>query len=128
MILLIPGLRTVSELNMREHYQVKARRVRSQKNVVAKMLDTQFSPSFGTRCMKEWGRAAVTITRIAPGKLDVGDNLNSSGKHIRDAIALWLGIDDGSDLVEWRYGQEKSKPKQYSVRIEIAAAEERQTA
>ena len=36
----------------------------------------------------------VTITRLGPRALD-SDNLASSGKHVRDAIATWLGVDDG---------------------------------
>ncbi|MBE0568400.1 MAG: hypothetical protein IH577_01830 [Deltaproteobacteria bacterium] len=62
--------------------------------------------------------AAVTLTRIAPRALDT-DNLASGLKAIRDGVADALEIDDGSSLIEWRYAQEKGKPGEYAVRVEI---------
>ena len=55
-------------------------------------------------------RWTVSLTRISKGKLDEGDNLNSSFKFVRDAIAEWLGVDDGSDRYDWRYAQERGEP------------------
>lgn len=34
-------------------------------------------------------------------------------------IADWLGIDDGSPRIRWKYGQEKGKPGEYSARVEV---------
>ena len=48
----------------------------------------------------------VTITRIAPGKLD-DDNLTGSAKHVRDGIADALGIDDGDPRITWVVEQAK---------------------
>jgi hypothetical protein len=60
----------------------------------------------------------VTITRIGQRNLDT-DNLAGSQKGPRDSIARWLGIDDASPMVEWRYAQERGPAKTYAVRIEI---------
>lgn len=61
----------------------------------------------------------VTITRIAPRKLD-DDNLAASAKNLRDGIADALGCKDHDPRVSWRYEQAKGLPKQYAVRITIA--------
>lgn len=61
-------------------------------------------------------RVVVTLTRLGPRKLD-SDNLAGSFKAIRDGVADALGIDDGSELIQWEYRQEKSK--ECSVVIEI---------
>lgn len=42
----------------------------------------------------------VRMTRISPGHVD-DDNAVTALKHVRDAIARWLGIDDRSPLVTW---------------------------
>ncbi|MCZ7635727.1 MAG: hypothetical protein M5U12_06595, partial [Verrucomicrobia bacterium] len=40
----------------------------------------------------------------APGPAD-GDNLIAGCKHLRDAIAAWLGVDDADAQVAWEYAQ-----------------------
>lgn len=48
----------------------------------------------------------VTVTRVAPGRgLDPHDNLPGACKHVVDAIAVWLGIDDRDPRITWRYDQ-----------------------
>lgn len=65
----------------------------------------------------------VTITRIGPRKWD-GDNLVYACKGIRDSIANLLrpgferGMADGTELIEWRYDQEKGKIKGARIKIE----------
>ncbi len=50
----------------------------------------------------------VRLTRISPSLLDEHDGLRASLKTPVDAIAIWLGVDDGNkQAVEWKYGQEK---------------------
>jgi hypothetical protein len=104
-------IRTVSELNARGHepWRKTHRRSSEQKWIV--MLILGFSRTF---------RFPVTVklTRLAPRKLDSGDNLNAFAKSIRDQIAKWLGVNDGdTSKVTWEYAQEKSDA--YSVRMEI---------
>ena len=62
----------------------------------------------------------IVLTRVAPRALD-GDNLQSGFKAVRDGVADWLGVDDGSRLVEWEYRQRAGGVKQYSVEIEVIA-------
>lgn len=103
-------LRTVSEANGREHWAVKARRVKQQRTTVALVVRPQVIAT-----APPWH---VTITRIAPRALD-GDNLVSSLKATQDGIADALGVDDRDRRVTFDYGQTKGAPKQYAVRIEI---------
>lgn len=62
--------------------------------------------------------AVVTMTRISPGTLD-DDNLRPALKSIRDGIADAFGVKDNDPRIEWRYAQERGKPKAYAVRIRI---------
>lgn len=64
----------------------------------------------------------ITITRIAPVPLD-DDNLAGSAKHVRDGIADWLGVDDGSRLLTWRYEQRRDG-RGYAVGIRIEPRQE----
>lgn len=65
----------------------------------------------------------VTITRIAPRALD-SDNAIAGSKHVRDEIARLLGTDDNHPNIEWRYTQERGKPKEYAARIRIESSDE----
>lgn len=61
----------------------------------------------------------ITLTRIAPRKLD-DDNLRGGLKHVRDGVADALKIDDReSPMLSWDYAQERGRPKEYGLRIEI---------
>ncbi len=106
-------IKTQSEANVREHWAVKARRAKSQRNMAFALSRMQFNadgqPEFP---------AVVTITRLASRKLD-DDNLARSMKAVRDGIADALRIDDGSDLVQWRYEQDKAKRSETAVLVEI---------
>jgi hypothetical protein len=58
----------------------------------------------------------VLITRCGPRRLDT-DNLASTCKDVQDAVADWIGKDDGDPKFTWDYAQ-KSSPKPY-VYVEI---------
>lgn len=65
----------------------------------------------------------VTLTRIGVRDLDT-DNLAAAFKSIRDEVAAWLGCGDSPrDPVTWVYEQERGKPKEYAIRIEINGGE-----
>lgn len=72
--------------------------------------------------------AVVNLTRIGPRVLD-GDNLQRALKAIRDEVALFLGVDDASPLVEWKYAQVQWKDSglsgasHYAVQIKIEPRE-----
>lgn len=114
---MIPGLRLVSEANAHEHWQIKARRVASQRLVVTGTLNRIARPKLPIH---------VEITRIAPRMLD-GDNLAGSAKAVRDAIARWLGVDDAdwkaTARVTWEVRQETGGVRQYAVRIVMTDVE-----
>ena len=104
-------IKTVSEANAHTHWRIRAKRAKEQRGLAALL------------CRAEIGTPpavplTITITRLAPGTLD-SDNLAGSQKHVRDGIADWLGVDDRSPLIDWRYAQEKAARGVYFVRIEI---------
>ena len=106
----IPGLRLVSEANARDRWarQKRAKTAR-QAAKVATICEAPY-PALPL---------TVTITRIAPGRLD-SDNLASSAKAVRDGVADALGIDDGDSAVTWLYAQRKAGVREYAVEIAIA--------
>ncbi len=112
-------LKTVSEANVRSHPQVRAKRVREQKEATA-----MYAMGAGLHGLSVEARPlCITLTRMATKKLD-SDNLAGSMKAVRDALAHVLRLDDGDDEAAiWEYGQEKSKARdEYLVRVEVCSA------
>lgn len=105
-----------SGANLREHWATKAKRVKAQRNaVILCRHGGAFLPAIAATTR---GEALVCLlTRIAPRRLD-SDNLAFAFKAIRDQIAEELGVNDGSDAVEWLYAQESGKA---AIRVEIHA-------
>lgn len=111
-IVTIPGLRLVNGLNAREHWSARKRRASMERALVAAVLGTTRPPALPV---------VVTITRIGGRPMDEGDGLPASCKHLRDAVATWLGTGDApSARVEWRYRQERGP---WGVRITIERSE-----
>ena len=105
MIVHLP-IATVSESNRRDHWQVKRKRAKAQRQMAAALV-----PRFGLPCV-------VTLTRVSPRELD-DDNLRGALKAVRDGVADRLGIDDRDPRVEWRYAQRKGAVK--AVEVELGA-------
>ncbi len=63
--------------------------------------------------------AVVTLVRVSAGTMDAHDGLRSALKYLVDGIAEALGVDDGRGAIEWRYLQQKCKPKHYAVGVRI---------
>lgn len=67
----------------------------------------------------------ITMTRIAPRKLDAKENLPMSFKWFSDGLADYLkpglaaGRADDDERMQWKFEQEKGEPKQYAIRIKI---------
>lgn len=94
----LKGLVLVSEANAREHHHARAKRAAWQRELVARALAEHGPPPSPWR---------VEVTRSGPRLLD-SDNLAGSAKHVRDAVATWLGVDDGPEApVTWSVGQAK---------------------
>lgn len=112
-------VKTVSELNRRDHWRERHRRAKAQKELVTLLLRS--SSGFDRRCARPPYR--VTLTRVAPGSIRDSDNLLSATKAIRDAVAAFLEVDDadvvGTPEVTWKVAQEKAAS--YAVRIDIEA-------
>jgi len=61
----------------------------------------------------------VTLTRIAPGTLDTGDNLSAALSAVRDGVADALRTNDRDPLVTWAYGQRRGAAREYGVEVRI---------
>lgn len=109
MIVEIP-LKTVSLLNMREHFRVNAARKALHRRTTSLALMNMKAPPLP---------CVVTLTRVSPGTLDAHDNLPSAFKHIVDSVASWLGVDDADPQVTWRYAQQKCARGQFGVIVEV---------
>lgn len=110
-------IKVPSAANLREHWAVKARRVKEQRHVTALVLRTKE----GAALLKaaEQRPLAVTLTRLSPRLLD-GDNLQTSLKAVRDEVAKAIGVDDrdGTEDVWWRYTQEKNERQGVRIFVE----------
>lgn len=104
-------IRIISEANSRQHWRKAAARKKEHRTTARLVMQQHARP------MND-GPITITLTRIAPRVLD-DDNLASGFKAARDGIADWLGIDDGSKRLAWRYGQSKSKPGEYAAIVSV---------
>jgi hypothetical protein len=92
--------------NMREHYRVRANRVKWDGSTMA----SHMTDDRGAR---------VTLMRpIARIPLDT-DNLSGAFKGVRDEVAAFLGVDDKSERIHWVYTQEKGKGLKSTITIEV---------
>jgi hypothetical protein len=112
--------------NMREHYRVRANRVKEEREKTRKALDAVADFGDGrvmTNKLADWASAKagarVTLMRpIARIPLD-SDNLSGAFKGVRDEVAAFLGVDDRSDRIHWVYTQEKGKNLKPTITIEV---------
>jgi hypothetical protein len=100
-------LRLVNPLNNRQGWRAVSGRGRREKAATLAALAGTVMPP---------GPWDVTIVRVSPGKLD-DDGATASAKHVRDAVALRLGVDDG-DRPRVRFAVEQEKGAA-SVRVEV---------
>lgn len=105
----------VSEANTREHHMKRAARASAQRSN-ARMYLQQVIRSTGD--VLPTLPLIVTLSRIAPRKLDT-DNHVVSCKHVRDGIADYFGVNDrDEDKIKWLYG-EQVRDDAYGVMVEI---------
>jgi hypothetical protein len=119
MKLTIP-MRTYSESNRREHWAVKARRVKEQRGLVAMCYRgciTSTTRQIIFFHVHKPAKLTITLTRLGKKLMD-DDNLARSFKAIRDELSQQLGVDDGDKRLRWRYKQRLTKSN-YAVEIEI---------
>lgn len=104
-----------SEANLRQHWRVKYARTKAQKDVVAWCFQSVRKPIKPTSIV-------VTITRVGGRRLDT-DNLAGGCKAVRDAVARWIGIDDGDSRYTFVYAQRNGKTKCAEIHIAWESAE-----
>jgi len=115
-VLTLP-IRLIGEANAREHHMKRKRRAASQRLDATRALDAYLGDP---RWLLADEPLDVTMTRLAPARsrFDEGDNEAMCAKHVRDAFAAWIGVNDRSGArVRYLYGQEPNAA--YGVRIEI---------
>ena len=106
--MIVVPLRTGRGMNQHEHWRSRNGRNQREQEAVGWMLKTAKRPRVP---------CSVLLTRVAPsGGLD-DDNLVSSLKNVRDAVAKWIGVDDRERMqVRYRYAQLRGP---WAVRIEF---------
>lgn len=114
----IPGLRLVTLSNQRETWQRAWTRSKAHRGQTKFLVEYEMRKAKLSQAnLLDAGGLVVLITRLAPlGELDHDDNLNNSGKHVRDGVADALGLDDKTPYIAWRYRQ---APGDYGVVIDI---------
>ncbi len=106
-----PGLIVVSEANRRDHWAAKRKRQ-------VKQADEMLC------CAYAFGRPpkdvplAIKFTRTGGKFLDT-DNLAGAFKAVQDALAKWIGRDDGDPSLSWSYDQEPGKVKGIVAEVTI---------
>lgn len=108
-------LKTVSEANSHAHWRKRSSRVSGQHLVVLAYLRGHRPPPLP---------AVVILTRCAPRELDT-DNLATSLKHVRDAVAKWIEVDDRDPRVTWHVAQAKARTGAEAVLVCARARDER---
>ena len=108
----LPGVVTMSEANTHDHHFARASRASSHREITTLVLRTRLKvrPRFPV---------VVTMTRVSKALCD-SDNLAGCFKHVRDAIADLLGVNDAdhtNKLVMWRVEQIKGPRPQTWVDI-----------
>src|SRR5689334_7850545 len=63
-------------------------------------------------------RITVGLCRVSAGTLD-DDNLRGALKHVRDAVARWLGLDDADARIAFQYEQREGKRGDPRLRITV---------
>lgn len=118
-VVTVPGLILVNPLNGSwGHWSTKSKRRREQKTLTRLYLS-----QLGARTREALAAAPalrVRFVRVGGRKMD-SDGLVAALKAPRDAVAEWLGVDDGSDWYVWEWpGQEAGA---VGVRIEMTTGE-----
>lgn len=101
-------IRTSKGGNNREHYMVRARRVKAERTAVAWAVVSTRPPPLPV---------VVTLVRHAPSNGLDDDNLTQALKPVRDQLAVWLKVDDRDPRVQWKYGQARA-PWGVAVKVE----------
>ena len=110
-VLEIPGLVVVSEPNVGKTLRARIQRKNKLKAALAGILPDRWSLPLESP-------VKVRLVRVGGRRMDAHDNLPAAFKAVVDAIADWLGVDDGdADRVRWSYAQ---RPGYWAgIRVEV---------
>ena len=100
MICVALPIRIISEANQRGHWAKSAGRKALHRRTASAILQRHARPTAE--------KITITLTRFAPRRLD-SDNLQFGFKAVRDGVADWLGIDDGSPRLTWAYADKRGE-------------------
>ena len=120
-------LRTKTGLNAREHWAVKAKRVKAERDATGRYWlanALQYRVRCDLRLLAKYAPGLlITLTRIGPRLCD-DDNLAGGLKAVRDQVAEELGTDDGpNSMLRWKYHQERGP---WGVRVRVERVTEEQ--
>jgi hypothetical protein len=114
LIVEIEGFELLAGPNSRGHFMAKARRTKRERQAAHWLLLDAKRPPLPV---------VVNMVRIAPRRVDEDDNLPGMFKAMRDGVADAYGIaDNDKTKIRFTYEQERGKPYQYGVRIEVHPA------
>jgi hypothetical protein len=121
---ILEALRTVPEANMAEHWRHRHKRAREQRFLVYTWLKHQLL----TPAQLPWPMT-ITLTRIAPRRLDDTAAVGTSLKHCQDGVADFLfacpgkgHYKDNDPRLTWHYAQRYGGVRRYAVEICFSAA------
>jgi hypothetical protein len=97
-----------SMANLREHFGARQRRAKSHREIVGWALKTTKKPALPV---------TVRLTRIGPRVWDDDNNVGGL-KNCRDAVADWLGVNDG-DRTQIRFEYEQETGTNFPRRLRI---------
>lgn len=101
--------------NARMHPMERHRKVQAQRLATGLSLRANRIADRLGQC-PAGSRLLVTFVRIAPRKVDPGDNLNSCFKAIRDEIAAYFHVNDGDEnFIRFDYAAQLKGPSQVRV-------------
>lgn len=108
------GRKTTIASLRRQRFAVRGK-VKRQRNGAHLAVKAKLGPARARLLRSE--RLVITLTRLAPGRLDHEDNLTAGFKAVRDGIADALGVDDRHPTLRWFYAQELTARGVYGCRV-----------
>jgi hypothetical protein len=93
-------VKVVSLTNAHEHWRSRQKRAKKERAETW----VAFYHATGRRTRPVTGPTLVTMTRVGKNKMD-SDNLQGALKHVRDELAVCLGVDDRDPIVIWKCQQ-----------------------
>jgi len=113
-------IKTISEGNARDgHWSKRHNRRKGQRRDTGLIVGAAIRRKWKMSEIRNAKGISVSLTRRAPGTLDVHDGLPMSLKAVVDSIADSLGVDDADYRIAYAYSQVKSKEYAVDVRIEV---------